>query len=311
MRKTLLCAISVLIISAAAQAVTATVDCNRGPLGKISTFLKVMNPQGPNTLKISGTCRENIAVNSFDRLTLIANPGAVLQDTSNGEQPVVSIYDSRRVSIQGFTISGGYTGVACNDGSLCRLTGNTIKGGVRAGVEFNRSNGSLSGDVLQDNGSYGLVVGASIVTASGLTVQGTAGSGIGVENSGYLVADGVNVQNNQAIGIFVNGHSDLFLINSTVSNNTYDGITVITQSAMSVVQVTVTNNSGSGVGIDGLSIVDFYGGGNFYANGSGEDIWCGPQYGVAWNLANAQYGNTTCALPASVAQGATARPSRR
>ena len=103
-----------LILPFSAQAVTFNVNCDKpGPIGKISTYLKLANALDATTIKVSGTCPENIQINSLDRLSLIAMPGATLQDASNGAQPVILITDSRRITVQGFTITGGTTGISC------------------------------------------------------------------------------------------------------------------------------------------------------------------------------------------------------
>jgi len=57
MKRTLLCTFVFLLFSIMTNAVTVPIDCNKpGPAGKVRTYLKLLNPQGPNTLRISGTC---------------------------------------------------------------------------------------------------------------------------------------------------------------------------------------------------------------------------------------------------------------
>src|SRR5882724_1225315 len=112
-----------------AQAANLTVNCdNKETIHKAVKLLANTNPQGPNTITVAGSCRENIVIQSMDRLTLITKKGASITDRSNGTLPVVDIEDSQRVTLQGFTINGGDRGIVCNTASLCRLTGNTIQG---------------------------------------------------------------------------------------------------------------------------------------------------------------------------------------
>jgi hypothetical protein len=44
----------------------------------IKGALKTLNPAGPNTLTISGTCNENVVIQGFNRLTLLGKPGATI-----------------------------------------------------------------------------------------------------------------------------------------------------------------------------------------------------------------------------------------
>jgi len=286
------------------NAVTVPIDCNKpGPAGKVRTYLKLLNPQGPNTLRISGTCHENIVIQAFDRLSLIAEPGAVLKDASGGQEPVINITDSRRIYIQGFTISGGSSGVLCFDGSLCRLSGNTIEGSTNAGVWVNHSQATFSGDVFQDTGDPGLAIEASNVSASGVTVQRSLGAGIYDADGSVLEAYQMNIQDNRGDGIAVLSQSHMELGVSTLNNNAYNGIDAGFQSEVLLLQNTVTTNGYNGVSIGDLSLADFSGG---TFTGNGADIWCGGQYSVAGNIQAATYGTTNCPAPSAQA-GASKR----
>jgi len=98
-----------------AQAANLTVNCDRKEtIHKAVKLLATTNPQGPNTISVVGSCRENILVRSMDRLTLITKKGASITDRSNGSLAVVDIEDSHSVTLQGFTINGGSGGVLCN-----------------------------------------------------------------------------------------------------------------------------------------------------------------------------------------------------
>jgi hypothetical protein len=60
--------------------------CNAStPSGTISNILRTLNPIGPNAITISGTCRDNLIIDGFDRLSLIAKPGAAIIDGSGGQ----------------------------------------------------------------------------------------------------------------------------------------------------------------------------------------------------------------------------------
>ena len=63
--------------SQCAQAANLTVNCDRKEtIHKAVKLLATTNPQGPNTISVIGSCRENILIRGMDRLTLITKKGA-------------------------------------------------------------------------------------------------------------------------------------------------------------------------------------------------------------------------------------------
>jgi hypothetical protein len=297
--------VCLVVLSVSAQAINVPVHCGaKYGVTKINIALRLLAPQGPNTLTVSGTCKENILIKGFNRLTLISTTGAAINDASGGTGVVVDIEDSTDIVLQGFTISGGSSGVLCFDGSLCRFSGNTIEGSTNGGVWVNHSQATFSGDVFQDTGDPGLGIDASNVTAYGVTVQHSAGAGIYDADASVLEAYQMNIQDNRGDGIAVLSQSHMLLGVSTLNNNAYNGIDVNVQSEVLLVQNTVTTNGYNGVSIGDLSLADFYGGGTF--TGNGVDIWCGGQYSVAANIQAATYGTTNCPIPSAQA-GASKR----
>ena len=105
---------------------------------------------------VSGTCNENLVIQSLDNLTLTAQGAASINDSSGGNADVIDIADSRRVSINGFTINGGVNGVVCSDASLCRFNGNTVQGSANYGVIVVESQATFNGDILQNHTGRGL-----------------------------------------------------------------------------------------------------------------------------------------------------------
>jgi hypothetical protein len=294
MRRHTFAAVILMLCPLIANAAKFSVNCNApGPLSKISNVLKVVNPKGPNTITISGTCHENLFIEGFDRLTLIAKPGAVLTDASGGQEyAVVYIVDSRRISIQGFTIMGGNAGVACSDYSLCRFSGNTFQGATQRGVDINDSDATFSGDVIQNNSDIGLFINASHVQGWNLVIQGNS-SGVSATGS-RLVGTGWSVHNNTHDGVFVNSSSNFQLIDSNVSSNGGNGIAVTALTNISMTNDTVTGNGFFGVWF-GDESVGFFVGGNYSGN-TFRDIACGGQYSIASNIAGI-YGTTDCPVP--------------
>jgi len=298
--------VCLVVLSVSAQATNVQVHCG-GKFGfglsKINSALRLLAPQGPNTVTVSGTCKENILIKGFDRLTLISSTGATINDASGGTGVVVDIEDSTDIMLQGFTISGGSSGVLCFDGSLCRFSGNTIEGSTNGGVWVNHSQAVFSGDVFQDTGDPGLGIAEANVTAYGVTVQRSAGAGIYDADGSVFEAYQMNIQDNRGDGILVVSQSHMELGASTLANNAYNGIDVGFQSEVLLLQNTVTTNGYNGVSIGDLSLADFSGGA---FTGNGQDIWCGGQYSVAGNIQAATYGTTNCPVPSAQA-GASKR----
>jgi parallel beta-helix repeat protein len=297
--------VCLVVLSVSAQATNLQVHCG-GKYGitKIGSALKVLDPERPHTLTVSGTCKENVLIQGFNRLTLIATTGATISDASGGTGVVVDIEDSTDIVLQGFTISGGSSGVLCFDGSLCRFSGNTIEGSTNGGVWVNHSQAVFSGDVFQDTGDPGLGIEAANVTAYGVTVQRSAGGGIYDADGSVLEAYQMNIQDNRGDGILVVSQSHMELGGSTLNNNAYNGIDVGDQSEVLLIQNTATGNAYNGVSIGDLSLAELGNGGTFTGNGA--DIWCGGQYSVAANIQAATYGTTNCPIPSTQA-GASKR----
>jgi len=60
------------VFASVANAATVNVNCNKH--GKIGPVLNILNPQGPNTINVTGTCKETIhfIVDSFPSLGLVS-----------------------------------------------------------------------------------------------------------------------------------------------------------------------------------------------------------------------------------------------
>ncbi len=147
--------------SQSAQAANLSVNCDKKD--KIHKALKVvaaLNPGGPNTINVSGSCKENLVIDGFDRLTLTTKSGASISDHSNGTLPVVFVHDSQSFTLQGFTINGGADGIDCVGASVCYLRSNTIQSSVgQEGVGVGGgSRGILVGNTIQNNTQRGLTV---------------------------------------------------------------------------------------------------------------------------------------------------------
>lgn len=293
-----------LLFVAAAQAETLRVNCNsKKGLTHISQAINILQDDashGSSTILVSGTCNENVVIQSLDNLTLTAQGGASINDSSGGNADVIDIGDSRRVSISGFTINGGSNGVVCFDASLCRFSGNTVQGSANYGVVVNESQATFNGDTLQNNGGRGLsVIDRGMADAFGITVQGN-GDGIVLNSGAYVVIGNSTIQNNQRFGILAANHSTVRCLPCTIANNSNDGVRLQKDSEghFDFGGNTITGNAGAGVTLLDLSFGSFDPGDVVTGNLGGTDVVCNPQFSATRGaLTNIGGGTTNCTEP--------------
>ena len=276
-----------------------------GKLMSINAALKLLVPSASNTVTVSGTCNENLLVQGFDRLTLISTTGATINDASGGQATVVDIEDSRRVTLQGFTVNGGLDGVVCGNASVCYLTGNTVQSSVgQEGVGVgNGSQAFLTNNVIRNNGTRGLTANeGSRVFSTTDTFQGNADSGVVANSGAYFACDTSTIENNGNGGVVLTDHSTGRIISCTISGNTGNGVTVQRGSDTRFDSfngaATVTANTGSGVLVRDLSFSFFSGGANITGNLGGTDVVCAPQFPATRGALTGTGGGTTnCVEP--------------
>jgi len=282
--------------SQCAQAANRTVNCNKKEtIHQAVKLLAGSNPQGPNTITVVGSCKDNIVVQSMDRLTLITQNGASITDLSSGSLTVVDIEDSHSVTVQGFTIDGGAGGVQCGTASVCYLTGNTIQdGGTGVGVGGG-SHAFLESNVVQNTG-FSIVSDGSQMFSSNDIFQGNAGLGIELAEGAYFVASNSSFLNN-GIGILAVA-SNLLLHGGTISGNVGNGMTLLGGSTATFRDgTTVTGNGGDGIHLEDASFAGFVSA-TVTGSLSGLDVNCAPQFTITHFVARTG-GITNCVEPAS------------
>jgi Right handed beta helix region len=280
-----------------ARATNLTVNCDRKEtIHKAVKLLADSNPQGPNTITVIGNCRDNIVVQSMDRLSLITKNGASIADRSNGTLPVVDIEDSHGVTMRGLTINGGAGGVQCGTASVCYLTGNTIQDAVGVGVAVGGgSHAFLESNVIQNNGASGSVVSDfSQMFSSNDVFQGNLDEGVDVR-SAYLSASNSSFLNN-SIGVRV-GASTVQLSGGSITGSGEDGMILRGNSTAGFFGPTITGNGGNGVHLEDGSFAGFVAA-NITGNLSGTDVDCAPQFPIT-RFVERTGGITNCVESAS------------
>jgi hypothetical protein len=304
--------LSALLLPVVGHAANLKVSCggtSEDALPTINSAIKLLNPAQPNTVTVSGSCHENILIQSFDRLTLITTTGATINDASGGI--VVNIEDSRRVTLQGFTIHGGFYGVFCNSASVCYLTGNIVEGatgldsvlGGGGVVVAAGSKAFLSQNTIQNNSQGGLnVANDSRLGSEFDTIKGNGGIGVVAISGAYFATIGSVIQNNGNDGIVVTDHSTARLLSCAISGNAGNGVTLQHGSEAwfesDAGAVTVTANGVSGVAVRDLSFGFFSEGASITGNLGGTDVACAPQFSATRGaLTNIGGGKTNCVEP--------------
>jgi len=302
--KSQLCAVALLplvCVGASVQAATLSVNCggNYG-LTSINAALKALQNSeefhGPATINVSGACHENVVVQSMDRLTLNAVNGASITDPSSGALDVIDVFDSRDVTITGFSINGGSLGVSCADGSLCRLNNDTIQGataGAGIGV-FLFSSAHLAGIKLLNN-AIGLQV------ANGGMVNGDAtmrGNFRGIHMVvGAVINIAANITGSAELGIFATTNATLNCEGCVITGNAAGGVLLRqSSSARFTSGFTITGNGGPGVALSELSSALLQGG-TVTGNAGNFDLLCGPQFTAARGTTDIGGGRTNCVEP--------------
>ncbi len=287
------------VASQYAQAANFSVNCDRNErINKTLRLVAMANPQGPNRITVTGSCKENVKIRSMDRLTLITKNGASIADRSNGNLAVVDIEDSHSVTVQGFTINGGAQGILCNTASVCYLTGNTIQGPGRFGVNVVRgSRAFLESNVIQNWARGAFITGAQVFSSNDV-FQGNGGSGIAVLVGAYF--ESLNSSfNNNGDGIEAGG-SGLALNGGTISGNSRIGVRMLGSASVAFVGPTITGNGGVGVHLEDGAFAGFLAA-NITGNLSGLDIDCEPKFPIT-RFVDRTGGITNCVEPASPAQ---------
>jgi len=273
------------------------VQCGgKTPLKTISAALKVLNPAGPNTVTVSGTCTENVLVQGFNRLTLIGKPGAVVNDASGGTSVVVNIQDSTNVTLRGFTINGGAFGVFCGY-SFCRFDGNTVQGASQAGVQVVQSRATFDTNAIQNN-LIGItsLESSSVRSNGGLVVRQNQSSGVVVDTGSSFAAFGTNIQDNSYAGIEAQ-FASLLVNDSSITGNLF-GVLALNHTEASLAGDVITGNGLNGVVVRDLSFVLFGGPSNIAGHPSGLDVDCQPQFPATRGaLTNIGGGTTNCVEP--------------
>jgi hypothetical protein len=271
------------------------VDCTQ-PGQTIQAAINAI-ANGPNgghaTIDIYGTCKENVLIQSLDRITLVGHNGATIQDASNNTNYVVTIPLSSYIDLQNLTITGGFIGVGCIEMSTCTMESDVVQNSIGAGLHIARSGVVSNGNTfLNDSTGVNVQNGGTLLSQSD-TMSGNV-IGVNVLGANYTAAQNV-IQNNSRFGIRAYNNATLRLSDMTITNN--GGIGINLESASTINFSDGTGTSITGNGGRGMQMLDqtnvVFSMETISGNTGQPDLYCGGNYWVATNIANIG-GTTNC-----------------
>lgn len=260
-----------------AAATNVSVDCDSG--GSINAALASLDPVGPHTITVTGTCTENVNINLRNQITIQAPDGqtATIQ-ASNPPGNSITISGSRQIVLNRLLIRGGRNGVNINQGSVVNIHNSTIAENNSVGILFTQSTLTIDSSTIRDNTLTGLAAqAASLGNVGGplpLHQVVITGNGTGVTvleaflqfNGNFLVEDNNNFGIEVAGGrlnlsgmqagmdnvIGANGGGGINLRNAAtglifghvvIQNNTGNGIIVTNGSNLTVNEVVLPDTT--------------------------------------------------------------------
>ena len=290
-----------LVFSANTQAKTVNVRCGATKTypNTITAALKLLDPGGPNTLNILGTCTENVVIRGFNRLSLLGKQGGAVIDASGGAAQTILVIDSTDVVFRQLTIDGGLIGVQCDDFSVCRFEGDTVVNGRDGGIQITESRAEVGNTTIRATGNGLTALGASSVRALGGVNLENNGTGIVIGGGSSMEVLGARITGSQFAGIEVSEHAYLSLSGTTITGNG-NGIEVVRHSSMHLGPGNaITGNRDYGIFLFDLSFANFDPGNNVTGNnrngGGALDVACFPQYTATRGVfANTGGATTNC-----------------
>jgi len=269
------CGIAISLFTSVIQAADTRVNCHQpGVKGTIAYALKWLNPADTNVVRVSGHCVENLVIRGFNRLSILAEQGALIEGVSGVDLPVIEISDSLRVVVQGFIIRGGTTGLHCSRSSSCRFIGDTVEDTKAGAVNYNAaisidgSDVELTDIVVRNVVDLGIALYGAKAVANNVSVNGvtnvnsfTGGAGLFM-TAGSLRNGPIKIQNTDAAGLSAFHGSALDISQLTVTDNGGVGVWIGDGSVLNVGVLTVERSKVFGLLFQTGSAGNFYGTGS-------------------------------------------------
>ncbi len=247
---------------------TFIVDCDAQE--SINNALRNLIPG--DTLRVSGTCNENVRVHEeVERITLDGQGIA----TINGPDSTLGTVEvrGRAVTIRNFTITGGDSCVRVTQGGTATIDSNHIQNSSRLqGISITRGSfATIANNTIKNNANHGIqllggssanigFLGSDDAMASPNVIQNNAGFGINLSDAssaridGNLITDnafaGINVSESSSARIGFTGPTGSLTAANTIKNNGNGGIRALDASHVGIEGNFIESNIGVGISID-------------------------------------------------------------
>jgi len=240
----------------------------------VSAALSALDPHGPNTITVSGTCVENIFIFQFERLSIQSAPGqSAVISAADPSAIVLQTFQSTGILLSGLVFQGGSTGVLLNQGSNVTMVNCTMQQNSAEGLHMQMASTLvMENSTIQDNGDNGMFVGGgssahmATIPNQRIRVLRNGGDGIDIEGSYFQVNFGtLDVENNAGAAIFQTGGRLVIFDGGVSGGNLFqgngEGIDIFNAGSAQFFGRNVVRNNGD-VGLQVLgSSVSFNGGG--------------------------------------------------
>ncbi len=232
----------------AGRAATLSVDCSSASLQAA-----IDKAKPGDTLLVSGTCKENVAVLEETARVVLDGQGKATINGPDASKPTV-VMRGRGITLKGFTVSGGRDAINVTQGGQAVIDGNTLQGAARNGIEVNRvSDAVLVNNTIQNNPSDGILISSNAAARIGFVttldknaspnvIQNNGGNGITMFRSSSARLVGNTIRNNKRNGVSVTRGSQAALSSNALDGNGMNGIDVSRNSSVQL-------GSGRGTGI--------------------------------------------------------------
>lgn len=230
MKKRLSVCVLVVLVFTLARIVHAqtnvNVDCsgsNPAAFPSINAALNTLNFVGPNTITVSGTCHENVALVQRDRLTIQAAAGHVATIENAAAPPVSTVYiaGSHNIVLNNLVIQGGSPALYISDSSSATFVQNcTVQNSLSDGLDIDMESELLIQDsTIKNNSGFGVFISNASqltfgtyptqrirITGNGFGGGGNGAGGLGIDGSQVQLNFGVlTVDGNAGAGISMDG----------------------------------------------------------------------------------------------------------
>ena len=225
--------------SAAAQDVgerIVQVDCDRG--GTIAAALRDRRPG--DTVRVRGTCRESVLIAAeLVDVTVDGQGSATVRHPGASETRRHAVFiRGTRITVMGFTITGGDDGIHLSGPAHAVIIGNIITGNAGRGIHIDKSSvAQIANNTIRRNRGVGIHVTEHSYARVGFIIppQPTLAPNIIEENGG----DGIRVARS----------SGAWIVGNVIRKNGGSGVTLDRGSHADVVGNTIEGNSGDGVSV--------------------------------------------------------------